>query len=75
MMRTRAYENSVYVAHVHPKNTFVVDPRGTIIAQEEGEQEAIVLATVTLDERIGDGPIRDRRPEIYEELLRIRERP
>ena len=36
MMRTRAYENSVYVAHVHPKNTFVVDPRGDIIAQAEG---------------------------------------
>jgi predicted amidohydrolase len=74
MMRTRAYENSVYVAHVHPKNTFVVDPKGTIVAQEEGEHEAIVLATVTLDERIGDGPIRDRRPEIYEELLRLNER-
>jgi len=73
MMRTRAYENSVYVAHVHPKNTFVVDPKGTIIAQEEGEHEAMVIAQVTLDERIGDGPIRDRRPEIYEELLRVRQ--
>jgi hypothetical protein len=28
----------------------------------------MVIAQVTLDERIGDGPIRDRRPEIYEEL-------
>jgi predicted amidohydrolase len=73
MMRTRAYENSVYVAHVHPKNTFVVDPKGNIIAQEEGDHEALVLAPITLDERIGDGPIRDRRPEIYEELLRAKE--
>lgn len=69
MMRTRAYENSVYVAHVHPKNTFVVEPGGEIIAQAEGEHEAMLLADITLDERIGDGPIRDRRPEIYEELL------
>jgi predicted amidohydrolase len=73
MMRTRAYENGVYVAHVHPKNTFVVDPKGNIIAQEEGEHEAMVLAPITLDGRVGDGPIRDRRPEIYEELLRVRE--
>jgi predicted amidohydrolase len=70
MMRTRAYENSVYVAHVHPKNTFVVDPKGNIIAQAEGEHETMIIADITLDERIGDGPIRDRRPEIYHELLR-----
>ena len=63
------------MAHVHPKNTFVVDPKGTIIAQEEGEHEAMVIVEVTLDERIGDGPIRDRRPEIYEELLRLEPRP
>jgi predicted amidohydrolase len=73
MMRTRAYENSVYVAHVHPKNTFVVDPRGNIIAQAEGEHETMILADIALDERIGDGPIRDRRPEIYQELLRANE--
>ena len=71
MMRTRAYENSVYVAHVHPKNTFVVDPGGNIIAQEEGEHEAMLIAEITLDDRIGDGPIRDRRPEIYDELIRV----
>jgi predicted amidohydrolase len=76
MMRTRAYENSVYVAHVHPKNTFVVDPRGDIIAQAEGDHETMILADITLDERIGDGPIRDRRPAIYQELLQANdERP
>lgn len=69
MLRTRAYENSVYVAHVHPKNTFVVNPKGDIIAQEEGEHEAMVIAEIVLDDRIGDGPIRDRRPEIYHELV------
>jgi predicted amidohydrolase len=69
MMRTRAYENSVWVAHVHPKNTFVVEPGGDIVAQVDGEQEAMVLAEITLDDRVGDGPIRDRRPEIYRELL------
>lgn len=35
----------------------------------------MVLARITLDERIGDGPIRDRRPEIYEELLRVEPQP
>ena len=31
----------------------------------------MVIAEITLDDRIGDGPIRDRRPEIYQELIRV----
>jgi len=70
LMRTRAYENSVYVAHVHPKNTFIVDPDGTIVAQSRGETEEIVMARITLDARIGSRKaFRDRRPEIYSEIL------
>ena len=72
MMRTRAYENSVYVAHVHPINTFIVDPKGNIIAQEKGVAEKIVMAEIVLDDRIGSGSIRDRRPEIYKELITVR---
>jgi hypothetical protein len=35
----------------------------------------MVLAEITLDKRIGDGPIRDRRPEIYQDLLRTEKAP
>jgi predicted amidohydrolase len=70
MMRTRAYENSVYVAHVHPVNTFIVDPKGTIVAQSRRDGETIVMATITLDRRVGSGEgFRARRPEIYKEIL------
>jgi predicted amidohydrolase len=69
LLRARAYENSVYVAHVHPWNTFVVDPEGAIIAQNRWREESIVLAKIKLDDRIGSGPIRKRRPEIYGEIL------
>ena len=70
LMRARAYENSVYVAHVHPKNTFIVDPDGTIVAQNRGETEEIVMARITLDARIRSRKaFRDRRPEIYSEIL------
>src|SRR5262249_20232191 len=45
MMRTRAYENSVYVAFVHPQRTLIIDPRGTIIAQDDkSEGDQVVLA-------------------------------
>jgi predicted amidohydrolase len=70
LMRTRAYENAVYAAHVHPVNTFIVDPDGTIIAQSRGDGEEIVMARIALDERIGSRKsFRSRRPEIYGELL------
>lgn len=72
MMRTRAYENGVYVAHVHPRNTFIVDPKGNIVAQSRSFSEEIVIAKITLDERIGKGPIEHRRPEIYGEILSIK---
>jgi predicted amidohydrolase len=71
MMRTRAYENSVYVAHIHPVNTFIVDPKGTIVAQSRGDGETIVAARITLDDRIGaNKAFRQRRPEIYKEILK-----
>jgi predicted amidohydrolase len=70
LLRARAYENGVYVVHVHPWNTFVVDPEGSIISQSRWHEEGIVLAKIKLDDRIGGGPIRQRRPEIYNEILK-----
>jgi predicted amidohydrolase len=65
MMRTRAYENSVFVAFVHPKRCLFIDPRGTVIARDSGDSDQIVTAHIDLDSRVGHGPIRDRRPELY----------
>ena len=71
MMRTRAYENSVYLAFVHPNRVMVIDPRGTIVAENQGEGDQLVFAEIDLnDERIGRGTIRHRRPEIYGEILK-----
>ena len=69
VMRTRAFENGVWVAFVHPKRVLVVDPRGKVIAKNDGEDDQIVTARIVLDERVGSGPVRDRKPEIYPELL------
>jgi hypothetical protein len=30
----------------------------------------LVTARIDLDERVGRGPIRDRRPELYREILK-----
>jgi predicted amidohydrolase len=70
MMRTRAYENSVWVAFVHPERVMVIDPGGKIIAQDQGQGDEVVLATVRIDDRIGRGPIRHRRPDVYRDILK-----
>jgi predicted amidohydrolase len=72
MMRTRAYENGVYVVFVHPKRSLIIDPKGTVIASDSGEGDQVVLGRIRLDDRVGKGPIRARRPEIYGELLKTK---
>jgi predicted amidohydrolase len=70
MMRTRAFENSVWVAFVHPQRTLIIDPRGTIVAQDDGGGDQIVMARITFDSRIGKGAIHSRKPELYRELVK-----
>lgn len=72
MMRTRAYENSVYVVFVHPKRCLIVDPKGAVVAKDDGAGDQVVYGHIRLDERIGRGPIGARRPEIYGEILKPR---
>jgi predicted amidohydrolase len=72
MMRTRAYENGVYVAFVHPKRALIVDPKGKVIAADHGDGDQVVIAKIKLDEHVGSGPIRNRRPEIYREILKAK---
>jgi deaminated glutathione amidase len=69
MMRTRAYENGVHVVFVHPERALIINPAGTVIAQDHGAGDEIVTASVTLRAVGSDGAIRQRRPDIYGELL------
>jgi predicted amidohydrolase len=65
MMRTRAFENSVWLMFVHPQRVLIIDPRGNIVAQDRGEADQVVQTRITLDARIGKGAIRSRRPDVY----------
>jgi predicted amidohydrolase len=70
MMRTRAFENSVYLAFVHPKRCLIIDPRGNVIAKDSGgDADEVVMARIKFDERIGRGAIHSRKPELYREIL------
>ena len=68
LVRTRAYENGVWVAFVHPRRALIVAPDGKIVAQDQAAGDQLVLATITRDAPLRGGVIRDRRPEIYDSL-------
>jgi predicted amidohydrolase len=70
VMRTRAYENGVHVAFVHPRRCLIIDPAGVVIAQDRGAGDEIVSARITFNGSGNRSAIRHRRPEIYGDLLR-----
>jgi 5-aminopentanamidase len=72
MMRTRAYENGVYVLFVHPRRCLVIDPGGKIVAEDLGQTDSVVHAQITLADFSEMSPIQYRRPELYGEITRRR---
>lgn len=42
MMRTRAFENSVWVAFVHPKRCLIIDPSGNVVARDRGSDRELM---------------------------------
>lgn len=69
-MRVRAEENRMWIAFVHPKQCIIVDARGSVVAESVGEGDQIVMGRISLS----PGKLQDRRPELYEELVRVRVR-
>jgi len=76
MMKTRAYENKVYLAMVHPTEGLVINPMGEVLARK-GLYEDVLVRTIDLDttEISRDGDCRDllaeRRPDLYHTLTEI----
>ncbi len=69
MMRTRAAENAVWVAFVHPKRCLFIDPKGKIVAQDNGQGDQLVFATIHPSEAGRRGAIRSRKPALYRDIL------
>ncbi len=68
MMRVRAYENGVHLAFVHPKRALVIDPGGHVLAQNAGEHDQIVLASISVPSVRKGSLLKHRRPELYKSL-------
>jgi predicted amidohydrolase len=72
LLRTRAWENSVWVVYVRQDQALVINPSGKIIARDKGEGDELVFARIDLRGEKGTGEIYERRPpEVYRELLEL----
>lgn len=72
LLRTRAWENSVWVVYVKQNQALIIDPRGKIVARDQGDEDQLVVATIEIDDRVGTGDILERRsPELYRELIEL----
>jgi len=82
-LRARAYENGVYVVAAnrvgqesvrnHLGRSMIVDPTGTIIAEAGTTEPQLLVATLDLDQASRERKKipwwRDRRPELYGDLI------
>jgi predicted amidohydrolase len=66
-MRTRAYENGVFLAFAHPHVAFIADPRSELRAKLLGTFPAVLVEDLPLDD-VDRTMLTHRRPELYRAL-------
>jgi predicted amidohydrolase len=70
LLRTRAWENSVWIFYVRQNQALAINPSGKIVARDKGSGDELVIIRVALGEERGSGSIHARRsPEVYRELI------
>jgi len=76
LLRTRAWENSVWVVYVKQNQALIINPSGKIIARDHGDKDQLVLARIELDENVGTGDILERRSAgLYREIIELQRQP
>jgi predicted amidohydrolase len=67
MMRTRSYENGIYIVFTHPGQSLITDPRGAVVCNNEDQSEAYTVTEIDLSKAPANkgGHIVDRRADVY----------
>ncbi len=67
MMRTRAYENGIYIAFTHPGQSLITGPRGNIVCNNKDANQTFTVTEIDLSNALIDksGHLRDRRVDVY----------
>jgi predicted amidohydrolase len=64
-MRTRAYENQMFICFTHPNVALIANPKGEIDAKLQSNVPDVLVHQIDLSEAKDDNHLADRRPELY----------
>ena len=67
MMRTRSYENGIYIVFTHPGQSLITDPKGAIVCNNEEQSKTYTVTDIDLSKAPANkgGHIVDRRTDVY----------
>ncbi len=67
MMRTRAYENGIFIVFTHPGQSLITGPNGAVVCNDRSESRRYTLTEIDLSKAPANtgGHIVDRRPDLY----------
>jgi predicted amidohydrolase len=64
-MRTRSYENQMFICFTHPNVSLITSPKGGIDAKLQSSVPDVLIHQLDLSEATDDNHLADRRPELY----------
>lgn len=67
MMRTRSYENGIFIVFTHPGQSLITGPRGEVVGNCIDEKQTYVVTEIDLSKAPANtgGHIIDRRADVY----------
>jgi len=67
MMRTRSYENGIFIVFTHPGQSLITGPDGAIVCNNEEKAQTYTVTEIDLSRAAADrsGHIVDRRTDVY----------
>ena len=78
-MRTRSFENQMFICFTHPVEALITNPQGGLEAKLQSNATDVLVHEIDLAEVGDDNHLQDRRPELYQVLAdtehRSRQKP
>jgi omega-amidase len=67
MMRTRSYENGIFIVFTHPGQALITDPKGQVVCNNEDKSMTFTVTQIDLSKAPANkgGHIPDRRTDVY----------
>lgn len=67
IMRTRSYENGIFIVFTHPEQSLITDPGGDVICNNEDVKKTYIVTEIDLFKAPANrgGHVVERRPDVY----------